>query len=254
MPFTVAHAAAVLPFRKLKLVWSAFIIGSMAPDFPYIVGNVKYRDLGHFWPGVLYFTLPVSLAVLWLFHTVFKRPVIGLLPSGMQARLRRQAGPFRFGPLRRFVLILISTALGIASHLVWDTFTHSQTWAWREFRWLQRSIHVPLLGTVPAFAVAQYGSTIIGTSALALWTWFWYRSSQPVLDPAAPVRSRFPLAVAMFAIAGVVGLIRAVLIASTPITRANINLFLLVFAVTSLALAFWQLFAYCVLVSTHQVW
>ena len=254
MPFTVAHAAAVLPFRKLKLVWSAFIIGSMAPDFPYIVGNVKYRDLGHFWPGVLYFTLPVSLAVLWLFHNVFKRPVIGLMPSGMQVRLRLQAGAFRFGGARRFFLIVVSIALGIASHLLWDSFTHSQTWAWREFPWLQQRIYVPGLGTVPSFAVAQYGSTFAGIFALVLWTWFWYRGARPAPQSITRLRSRFPLALTMFAIAGLVGLVRAMLVASPPITRGNLHVFVLVFAVTSLALAFWQLFAYCVLVSTHQVW
>ena len=254
MPFTIAHAAAVLPFRKMKFVWSAFIVGSMAPDFPYIVGNVKYRDLGHFWPGVLYFTLPASLAVLWLFHNVFKRPMIGLMPSGVQARLRAQSGPFQFVGIRRFLLILSSIALGIASHLLWDSFTHAHTWAWRQFQWLQARIYVPVLGTVPAFALAQYGSTFVGIFALALWTWFWYRGSQPALQPVSRLHSRFPLALAMLALAGLVGLIRAVLIASPPITRANLPVFLLVFAVTSLALAFWQLFAYCVLVSTHQVW
>jgi hypothetical protein len=43
MPFTVSHAAAVLPLRKLNLISSAFIVGSMAPDFPYIIGNTEYR-------------------------------------------------------------------------------------------------------------------------------------------------------------------------------------------------------------------
>ena len=65
MPFTVSHAAAVLPFRKLNLVWSAFIIGSMAPDFPYIVGNTDYRAIGHHFPGIIEFTLPAALLALW---------------------------------------------------------------------------------------------------------------------------------------------------------------------------------------------
>ena len=52
MPFTLSHVAAVLPFRKLNLVWSAFVVGTMAPDFPYIVGNTDNRGLGHEFPGV----------------------------------------------------------------------------------------------------------------------------------------------------------------------------------------------------------
>ena len=51
MPFTVSHVAAALPLRRLNLVWSAFVVGSMAPDFPYIVGTTDYRSLGHQFPG-----------------------------------------------------------------------------------------------------------------------------------------------------------------------------------------------------------
>lgn len=254
MPFTVSHAAAVLPFRRLNLVWSAFIVGSMAPDFPYIVASVKYRNLGHVWPGVLYFTLPTALIALWLFHDFLKRPVIGLLPWGIQARLQAQAGEFRFGGIRRFVAIVGSTLLGIATHLVWDSFTHSFTWAWRDFRWLHQRVPVPFFGNVPGYYVAQYASTIGGMLALAIWVWLWYRKSQPAPYPVIRTQSRFPLAVAMFAVAGAVGLLRAVIEVGSPMRTARPDHFCLVFAVTTLALAFWQLILYCVLVSTHQVW
>src|ERR1700756_2931186 len=103
MPFTVSHAAAVLPFRRLNLVWSAFIIGSMAPDFPYIIGSTHYRGLGHRWPGVVLFPLPASLAALWLFHNVVKRPVIDLMPAGMQMRLRPHVGGFSFAGASRLL-------------------------------------------------------------------------------------------------------------------------------------------------------
>src|SRR5271166_627769 len=103
MPFTVSHAAAVLPFRRLNLVWSAFMVGSMAPDFPYIVGTTEYRDLGHHFPGLIWFTIPASFAALWLFHMVIKQPVIGLMPLGMQARLCRHASNFRFSGKGRFL-------------------------------------------------------------------------------------------------------------------------------------------------------
>ena len=149
MPFTVSHAAAVLPFRKLNLVWSAFIVGSMAPDFPYVIGNTEHRDMGHHLPGLVLFTIPAAYVVLWLFHNVVKRPVIGLLPSGMQARLRAQAGEFRLGGAGRFLAISVSLLLGIATHVVWDSFTHSYTWAWRDFRWLHQRVEIPLLGAVP---------------------------------------------------------------------------------------------------------
>jgi hypothetical protein len=226
----------------------------MAPDFPYIVGTTEYRDIGHFWSTALYFTLPLSLIILWVFHNYFKRPVIGLLPWGMQARLQAQADEFRFGGVRHFLAIVISTLLGIASHLVWDSFTHSSTWACREFPWLSKRVHLFFVDNVAVYSLAQYGSTVLGLLALALWVWLWYRRSQPAVQPVPRSQSRFPLALAMFALAGIVGLCRAVLFVGGAVTRGNAHLFLLIFGVTSLALAFWQLILYCVLVSTHQVW
>jgi hypothetical protein len=256
MPFTVSHAAAVLPFRRLNLVWSAFVVGSMAPDFPYIIGTTEYRDMGHHFPGLVFFTIPASFLALWLFHNMIKRPVIGLMPSGMQARLCAQTGEFSFGGIGRFLSILASLGLGIATHVIWDSFTHSFTWPWREFRLLHQFIQVPFLGPVPGFAVAQYGSTFVGMFALAMWVWLWYRRSTPTTEASqsAPINSRFWLAVAMFVVAGVVGFVRAALTVGTPLNRVQIDRFFLIFAVTAIALAFWQLLLYCVLVSTHQVW
>lgn len=255
MPFTVSHAAAVLPFRKLNLVWSAFIIGSMAPDFPYVIGNTDYRGIGHHFPGLLEFTIPASLLTLWMFHNIIKRPLAGLLPVGMQERLRKEMGPFPFGGMRRFVAILLSILLGIATHLVWDSFTHSDTWALRHIRWLRRWVYVPFVGEMPLHSALQYGSSVLGLLALAVWVWLWYRKA-PVVNSAARSRpqSRVALALAMLMLAAVVGLVRAFVVVGVPAFRSNAHTFLLVFGVTSLALAFWQLLLYCVLVSTHQVW
>ncbi len=255
MPFTVSHAAAVLPFRKLNLVWSAFIIGSMAPDFPYVIGNAYYRSIGHHFPGVVEFTLPTSLIVLWFFHNVIKQPVVGLLPVGFQQRLRGEMGEFHFGGLRRFLRILASVALGVLTHIVWDSFTHSGRFAYRHMPWLRGSTHVPFVGVMPIPAALQYSSSILGLVVLAVWVWFWYKRT-PVPDSVARSRpnSRFALAVTMVVAAGMIGLLRALIVVGMPAFRSNANHFLLVFGVTSLALAFWQLLFYCVLVSTHQMW
>ena len=256
MPFTVSHAAAVLPFRRLKLVWSAFIIGSMAPDFPYILGSVEYRDIGHVFPGILEFTIPASLLALWIFHRILKRPVIGLLPAGMQLRLRHQLGDFRFGGVGRFLAILGSIALGIATHVVWDSFTHAYTWAFYHIRWLRGWFHLPLIGAIPRHSVLQYASSVLGLAALGLWVLLWYRRTAPAVAAKGHVRPRshYKLALGMFVLAGMMGVLRALMIVGTPATRHKADTFLLVFGVTALALAFWQLVLYCVLVSTHQVW
>jgi hypothetical protein len=257
MPFTVSHAAAVLPLRRLNLVWSAFIVGSMAPDFPYIIGNIRYRELGHQFPGLVVFTIPASVFALWVFHNVIKRPVIQLMPAGMQERLRDQTGHFNFLPARRLLAILGSIVLGIASHIIWDSFTHAFSWPWRHSAFLQSWVRLPIVNhRIPMFSVLQYGSTVIGLLALAIWVALWYRRSPvaAVRPPQSQPSSRFGLAIAMFAIAAAAGTIRATLLIGMPATMARADMFFLICAVTSIAVAFWQLLLYCVLVSSRQVW
>lgn len=256
MPFTVSHAAAVLPFRKLNLVWSAFIIGSMAPDFPYMVGNVQYRGFGHRFPGLVWFTIPAALFALWMFHNVIKRPIVGMMPVGMQLRLQSELRPFPFGGVSRFLAILASTVFGVATHIAWDSVTHAYTWTYYHFRWLRGRSYVPFIGAMPTTSALQYASSVVGLLALALWVLQWYRHTaepKPAGLKAVP-RSHFALAVGMFVIAAVAALARALIVVGAPAFRSNAHHFLLVFAVTALALAFWQLLFYCVLVSTHQVW
>ncbi len=256
MPFTLSHPAAALPFRKLNLVWSAFIVGSMAPDFPYIVGTTQYRAVGHRFPGLLLFTLPASLAALWLFHNVIKRPAVGLFPAGVQQRLRGLTGDFRFGGASRFLAILGSIVLGIATHVVWDAFTHSYTWPWYHIRWLQGWVRVPFLRVIPRYYAMQYASTIVGLLVLGIWGWVWYRQTEVVATatPKSQPRSHFALALAMLVLAGVAGFLRAHALMRLPFTPGNFDHFMLVFGLTALDLAFCQVLLYCVLVSSYQVW
>jgi Domain of unknown function (DUF4184) len=256
MPFTVSHAAAVLPFRRLNLVWSAVVIGTMAPDFPYIIGNPDYRGIGHHFPGLIEFTIPASILALWIFHNIIKRPIAGLLPIGMQLRLQNELRPFSFGGPSRFMTILASILFGIATHLIWDSVTHSETWAYYHLRWLRGWTHVPFIGIMPVTSAMQYGSSVVGLFVLAIWIWLWYRRTPAVSSAkiAAPPKSNFALGLGMFLVAASAGLIRALVTVGEPAFRSNAHHFLLVFAVTAIALAFWQLVFYCVLVSTHQMW
>jgi len=231
------------------------MVGSMAPDFPYIVGTTEYRDLGHHFPGLIWFTIPASFAALWLFHMVIKQPVIGLMPLGMQARLCRHASNFRFSGKGRFLAILGSLIFGIATHILWDSFTHRTGWAYREFRFLHGPVCFPFVGPVAGYAILQYASTIAGIFALAIWVLLWYRRTSPsaIGQPPQPARSRFGLAVAMFVVAGSIGFARATWIVGNPAGRSGAtDKFFVIFAVTALALAFWELLLYCVLMSTHQ--
>jgi hypothetical protein len=63
LPLTLAHPAAVLPFRRW-FVFSGLVIGSLAPDFEYFLYVPDSLRIGHTLPGVFLFCLPVGLGEL----------------------------------------------------------------------------------------------------------------------------------------------------------------------------------------------
>ena len=208
MPFTISHAAAAWPLEKSKLVLSAVIVGSMAPDFDYFLNLGFTGRWTHTLAGTFEFSLPAALIVLAVFHLLLKRPAVALLPERVQRCIAIQ--PFRFWPLGRFLLIAGSVLVGVATHLIWDSFTHGQAWVVDRIGWLQTN-HVLWGHSWPNYKFAQHGSTVLGLVMLAIWFRGWYRSTEPVheIEPRLSGRVRTGIISAIVAIAFVVGLVRA---------------------------------------------
>ena len=179
MPFTLSHAAAALPFRKYKPIWPALVIGTFAPDLQYFIMLEEDRS-GHRFPDLLLFTLPVALLTLWLFEWIVKGPVIELLPRGIQRRLQDKLQPLAFTGWKQFGLIVLWICVGIATHLVWDQFTHSYAWLPSQWTWLKRSVPVPFLHPMPMAKVLQHASTVLGLAILSGWLLAWYRRTPPL--------------------------------------------------------------------------
>src|ERR1700689_2153944 len=162
MPFTPAHVVAVLPFRRSRLVWSALVVGAIAPDLEYFLRMSPQGRYGHSLTGLFLFTMPLGLLTLWLFHAYVKAPFVELMPYELERRLAPCVGEFRFGGASRFVLIVASLLLGIGTHLVWDSFTHGNTWPTRHWHALSHPVHVPHIGVVALYKVLQHASTVVG--------------------------------------------------------------------------------------------
>ena len=184
--------------------------------------------------------------------------MVGLLPVGMQQRLRDQMGDFHVRRRPRFVAILGSIALGIATHLVWDSFTHSFTWPWHHSAGCSGWVHCRSSACMPIYSALQYGSTVAGLLALAIWVLLWYRKTPgqddaPAISHPQSRASRWPLA--MFVVAAVGRTCpRLCSWSGMPACRSNASTaFLLIFGVTALALAFWQLAALLCAGFVHQV-
>ncbi len=70
MPFTISHAAAVLPFSRPLARWrllSAAVIGAMVPDFRIFFPGMP-RVETHSIVALLTFCLPVGLITYWVFQ------------------------------------------------------------------------------------------------------------------------------------------------------------------------------------------
>ena len=183
MPFTLSHPAAAIPFARSRLVLSALVAGSMAPDFQYFIRLTGQKRDAHSYPGVILLTFPAAVFGLFLFHAILKWPLISLLPRPLQERLVEPARQFRWRPAERTLLVLASLAVGILTHIAWDSFTHVDgliVGAWP-------SLRVPLFYVgrtgIPPFKVAQHLSSLAGGLIILFCLAKWYVAARRLPVP-----------------------------------------------------------------------
>ncbi|WP_030858797.1 DUF4184 family protein [Streptomyces sp. NRRL S-37] len=198
MPFTLSHAAAVLPAVRADgsgrgpLVPAVLVAGSFAPDMTYyaasvLSGAMEFGDVTHAFGGV--FTVDVliawALVGLWL---LVREPLVALVPRARQGRaaalLRCGAPRARIRPslVARWYL---SAVVGALTHVVWDAFTHLDRWGTRVF---------PVLGEKvagsPLYWYLQYGGSAVAAVVIALFVARALRRAAPGGEPAGvPVLS-----------------------------------------------------------------
>ncbi|MDT0435396.1 MULTISPECIES: DUF4184 family protein [Streptomyces] len=172
MPFTLSHAAAVLPAvrgdgsGRGRLVPAVLVAGSFAPDLTYyadgvVPGAMEFGRVTHSVPGV--FTVDVlfcwALVGLWL---LLRAPLVALLPGARQARsaalLRCGTAPAR-PSLPLAARWYASAVLGALTHIGWDAFTHHGRWGTRL---------VPFLGETVAGAPVYWYVQYVGSALAAV--------------------------------------------------------------------------------------
>ncbi|MER6996417.1 DUF4184 family protein [Streptomyces sp. NPDC000410] len=178
MPFTLSHAAAVLPGIRRNgtargpLFASALVAGSFAPDMTYFAASVipdamSFGDVTHGPLGVLTVDAAIAAALVGLWLLV-RDPLVALLPRARQGRvhafLRGRAWRERPGVVAAF-WFYVSAVIGAGTHVVWDAFTHFDRWGTRV---------VPVLGEMvagfPLYTYTQYGSSALALVALGWFT------------------------------------------------------------------------------------
>ncbi|GAA3791536.1 hypothetical protein GCM10022403_026990 [Streptomyces coacervatus] len=221
MPFTLSHAAAVLPAVRFdgtgrgRLIPALLVAGSFAPDMTYyaasaVPGAMEFGDVTHSFPGV--FTVDVlatwALVGLWL---LVREPLVALLPRTWQPRpaalLHCEAPHARVRP-SLVAWWYVSAALGALTHVVWDAFTHHHGWGTRLFPVLGRELR----GS-PLYSYLQYVSSVVGAVVIAVWVTRALRRvpADPVSRavPVLSVRDRWWACVVICGCAGAVAVERA---------------------------------------------
>lgn len=203
MPFTLSHIAVAAPLARRGLILSALVVGSMAPDFLYYLRLTTQGAWGHSMEGICFFTLPFSFLVLWGFHVFVKRPVLRLVPWAHRRRLLPYAGHFAFLPFARFLLILASLLVGIASHLLLDSFTHDYGFLTQKFLFLQANVtlaggRVMSLCDLLQF-VLSFGLLLVMAAQYA--RWFFLKRTGSSLATFLDFRTHLPLYIVLWLVA-----------------------------------------------------
>jgi len=192
MPFTISHAAVVLPFGRLLARWrllSAVVIGAMVPDFGLFFPWRIQRFETHSSMALLTFCLPVGMAAYWIFQYLIKVPMLEVLPDGAYARWQPYSSPARIASFRQWILAACGVLTGALTHLVWDAFTHEQARGVRMIPWLEEPVVDIGTHRVSAVRLLQDGSSLIGLVIVLGFICYGLRRGR---EPAAPSRPLYP--------------------------------------------------------------
>ena len=200
MPFTPSHAVVALPFIRTPLVPAAIAVGAMTPDLPIFLRGVGLQySFTHTWSW-LPVTMVIALVLLLIWRCVLRPAARDLVPRALAERLpdgwdagalasaretfalhRPGAAPGKIS-LTSILLLVLSLALGVASHIAWDLFTHLDRWGLQAFPALAEK-----WGPLAGYKWLQYGSSVVGLLIIGVWALWWLARRQP-----NPVPDRAP--------------------------------------------------------------
>lgn len=128
MPFTFSHPAIVLPAKYLPEKWvsmTGLIVGSMTPDFEYFLRMRVESVYSHTWVGMFWFDLPLALILTFVYHYIVRNSFICNAPGFIKKRLAPYLDFSWWDYFKHnFFIVIICILVGVASHLLWDGFTH----------------------------------------------------------------------------------------------------------------------------------
>lgn len=201
MPLTLSHPAAVLPLTRLGLPMTSMVVGSMVLDIPLYLGSRRGYEIAHSPWAVPTIDIIGTLIALAIWFAVLRDPLTDLAPSAVRDRLAPRARLTR----RQWQLAPIGALIGGTTHVVWDSFTHDNTWGYEHVTWLQTD-HLGVSG----LRWAQYVSAIGGLAVICAFAVAHLRRL-PVIRERRPTRALPGFTLPAVLLAGVVAAATAAL-------------------------------------------
>lgn len=184
MPFTLAHPAAVLPLRHLRALRTApLVIGAMVPDVPdYLPVPHRLGVDTHTFAGSYLIDLPLGFLLLAV-AVLLREPLTALLSARARWLCLHALEPFR-QRASEWLLAPLAILIGVWTHLLWDSFTHGDSWITHRVVVLRQ---VVLIGgyEIQVSHLLQYVSSIVGLAIVLLW---YRRLRAPTTDAAHAAR------------------------------------------------------------------
>ena len=154
----------------------------MAPDMGYYAGRIDLSEFAHTLPGSIVVCVPVGLLSLVLFF-LLRRPLWFLLPQPHRSALEPLVAGRPAVHAQALLAATASIVLGAWTHLLWDSFTHSQTWIVDRVELLREPWLRMGSIEVHGFPLLQDLSTLVGAAVLSTVYFEWLR--QQPRSPAA---------------------------------------------------------------------
>jgi hypothetical protein len=188
MPFTPAHSAIVLPFIRINPRYvsaTGLIAGSITPDFEYFFKMSVSGVHGHTLLGLLYFDIPVAIAIAFVFHLIVKRNLIDNLPAFLQKRFHQIYSLDFLNYFRgHYVAFTLSVLVGSLSHIFWDNFTHSTGLFVNELSFYEGA-YLPFDGVkYPLWYALQHISTLVGLTIIFIYVTLMRAEERGVVKPS----------------------------------------------------------------------
>jgi membrane-bound metal-dependent hydrolase YbcI (DUF457 family) len=190
--------------------------------------------------------LPIALAVFWTFEYVIKEPGIALLPDELRLRLIGRTRHYSIGNPAQFAMVLVSSLLGIASHIAWDAFTHPRSWFYRHWPLLSEKVEVAPRHIWEVYKLFQNISTVLGTAIVLAWIAWWYWRTPPATEDRAGGQPGWILW-AMLVVASVGALIRGAMN-----SHGSRRALALITGFTFILVLWWELVAWGVIFRMRQ--